>query len=69
MIHLNFTEQELFDVIMALYLAASSGNSANPESHEVETATRRKALLDKLHEAFDRNNLARQSADVSAVLS
>jgi hypothetical protein len=49
MIRLNVSEQQLFDIIMAVY---AMGNSEDGQQ-EPEAARRREALLDKLHRAFD----------------
>lgn len=49
MIRLNVSEQQLFDMIMAVY---AMGNSEEGQQ-EPETVRRREALLDKLHRAFD----------------
>jgi hypothetical protein len=49
MIRLNVSEQQLFDIIMAVY---SIGNGEDGQQ-EPETVRRREALLDKLHRAFD----------------
>lgn len=68
MIQLTLSEQELFDVIMAVYLAANSAPGPDAGAHELETAARRKALLDKLHEAFDRGTAARQACEATALI-
>ena len=47
MIRLNVSEQQLFDMIMAVY---SLGNGEDGH-HDPETARRREALLEKLHQA------------------
>jgi DNA-binding GntR family transcriptional regulator len=49
MIRLSVSEQELFDLIMALYLDAA----AELARRSPEAAERREALLEKLHNAFD----------------
>jgi hypothetical protein len=49
MVCLNLTEQELFDLIMTLHTAESA---SSPEE-TAEEAKRRKALLEKLHAAFE----------------
>jgi len=49
MIRLSVSEQELFDLIMALYLDAAAERAGKSP----ETAERREALLEKLHSAFD----------------
>ena len=49
MIRLNVSEQQLFDIIMAVY-AMGNGDDGQQEP---ETVRRREALLDKLHRAFD----------------
>jgi hypothetical protein len=53
MIQLNLTGQELFDAIMSVYLASNSPQEGAAEPEEADTAARRKALLDKLHDAFE----------------
>lgn len=52
MIRLNVSEQQLFDIIMAIY-SMGNGEDADPE-----TVRRREALLEKLHRAFDSKILA-----------
>lgn len=54
MIRLNVSEQQLFDIIMAVY---SLGNGEDGHQ-DPETARRRDALLDKLHRAFDTKIIA-----------
>lgn len=54
MIRLSVSEQQLFDIIMAVY---SMGNSEDGQQ-EPETVRRREALLDKLHRAFDSKIIA-----------
>ncbi|PWT98549.1 MAG: hypothetical protein C5B51_29065 [Terriglobia bacterium] len=49
MIRLSINEQELFDLIMALYLDAAAERARKSP----EIAERREALLEKLHNAFD----------------
>jgi hypothetical protein len=49
MIRLSVSEQELFDLIMALYLDAAAEHARKSP----EAAERREALLEKLHNAFD----------------
>jgi hypothetical protein len=51
MISLQVTEQELFDLIMAVY---ASGNTLRGTGDEANAIQWRQALLDKLHGAFDR---------------
>ena len=60
-IQIGFTEQELFDTIMAVYSASSSETGANAQPHEIATAVRRKSILDKLHDAFERNTAAEKA--------
>jgi len=55
MIRLNVNEQQLFDLIMAVYAQASADSG-----QDGETAQRREALLDKLHRAFDTKIMAPQ---------
>ena len=57
MIRLNVNEQQLFDLIMAVYAAASAEGS----QQDAETAKRRDVLLDKLHRAFDNKIMATQA--------
>ena len=54
MIRLNVSEQQLFDIIMAVY---SMGNGEDGQQ-DAETTRRREALLDKLHRAFDSKIIA-----------
>lgn len=54
MIRLNVSEQQLFDIIMAVY---SMGNGEDGQQ-DPETVRRREALLDKLHRAFDTKIIA-----------
>ncbi|HJT87257.1 MAG TPA: hypothetical protein VJ732_05360 [Bryobacteraceae bacterium] len=68
MIQLTLSEQELFDIIMSVYLAANAAPGSDAGEHELDTAARRKALLDKLHEAFDRGTAARQSCEAAALI-
>ena len=56
MIRLNVSEQQLFDMIMAVYAA---GNAEDAEKDET-TTRRREALLDKLHRAFDAKIISHQ---------
>jgi len=55
MIRLNVNDQQLFDMIMAVYAAGADGSPA-----DTETAQRREALLDKLHRAFDNKIMTTQ---------
>ena len=50
MISLRISEQELFDLIMAVYAAANTFKHTERESDACE---RRQRLLEKLHAAFD----------------
>lgn len=52
MIRLSLNEQQLFDLIMALY---AMGTDAQQDP---ETARRREILLEKLHRAFDNKTMA-----------
>lgn len=54
MIRLSVSEQQLFDLIMAVY---SLGNGEDGHQ-DPETVRRREALLDKLHRAFDAKIIA-----------
>lgn len=56
MIRLNLNEQQLFDMIMAVYAA---GADSSPT--DVQAAQRREALLEKLHRAFDNKILTAQT--------
>ncbi len=49
MIQLSLSEQQLFDLIMAVYSAPRAACAEETE----EVAARREALLEKLHSAFD----------------
>lgn len=60
MIRLNVNEQQLFDIIMAVYAVGADGSQADAES-----AQRREALLDKLHRAFD-NKIMTTQADAAS---
>ncbi len=53
MIRLNVSEQQLFDIIMAVYATGTSEEAQSPEA-----AQRREALLEKLHRAFDAKIIA-----------
>ena len=64
MIRLNVSEQQLFDIIMAVY---AMGNSEEGQQ-EPETARRREALLDKLHRAFDSKIITPKARQVGAPL-
>jgi hypothetical protein len=59
MIRLNVREQELFDLIMALYLDAAVEHS----QRHPDVAGRREALLEKLHDAFDNKILLAELED------
>jgi hypothetical protein len=48
MIRINVSEQQLFDIIMAVYATGTEGAQLDEESTQ-----RREALLNKLHRAFD----------------
>jgi hypothetical protein len=56
MIRLTLTEQQLFDVILAVYAtkAGDPGEKATTNAQS-EAQRRREDLLTKLHDAFDRN--------------
>jgi hypothetical protein len=62
MIRLNVSEQQLFDMIMAVY---SLGNGEDGH-HDPETARRREALLEKLHRAFDSKIIAPRAEQAGA---
>ena len=62
MIRLNVSEQQLFDMIMAVYSQGSS-EEVQPDS---ESARRREALLDKLHRAFDSKIIAPRAEHAGA---
>ena len=55
MIRINVNEQQLFDMIMAVYAAG-----ADPSQSDAQSTKRREALLDKLHRAFDNKILTAQ---------
>lgn len=59
MIRLNVSEQELFDLIMALYLDAAVEHSRQ----HADVAERRETLLEKLHDAFDNKILLAELED------
>jgi hypothetical protein len=59
MIRLNVSEQELFDLIMALYLDAAVEHSRR----HPDVAERREALIEKLHDAFDNKILLAELED------
>ena len=52
MIRLSINEQQLFDLIMAVYAAGADDQQQDPES-----ARRREILLDKLHRAFENKTM------------
>lgn len=64
MIRLNVNEQQLFDLIMAVYAAAS----AEGAQQDQETAKRRDVLLEKLHRAFD-NKIMSQAERPNAAIA
>lgn len=66
MIQLNLTEQELFDTIMSVYLASNCPDETKAQAHESNTAERRKALLEKLHEAFESAQEATRQSEAVA---
>ena len=53
MIRLSLNEQQLFDLIMAVYATGPDG-----QQQDSETARRREILLEKLHRAFDSKTMA-----------
>jgi hypothetical protein len=63
MIRLELTEQELFDLIMTLY----ADGAAEYAQQSPETAQRREALLERLHDAFDDKVLLAQLEDRQAI--
>ena len=62
MIRLSVSEQQLFDLIMAVY---SIGNGEDGQQ-DPETVRRREALLDKLHRAFDAKIIAPRAEKAGA---
>ena len=62
MIRLNVSEQQLFDIIMAVY---SMGNGEDGQQ-DPETVRQREALLDKLHRAFDTKIVAPRAEQAGA---
>ena len=54
-ISLKVNEQELFELIMVVY---ASGNTFIDGQRDKEVATRRRALLDKLHVAYESRSCA-----------
>lgn len=62
MIRLSVSEQQLFDLIMAVY---SLGNGEDGQQ-DPETVRRREALLDKLHRAFDSKIIAPRAEKAGA---
>ena len=54
MIRIGFSEQQLFDMIMAVYAAGS----AEGADQDPEAVKRRGALLNKLHRHFDNKVMA-----------
>ena len=61
MIRINVNEQQLFDMIMAVYAAGAEETDQDPQ-----TAKRREALLNKLHRAFDNKIMTPDHAPVRA---
>jgi len=59
MIRINVSEQELFDLIMALYLDAAAEHA----QRHPDVAERREALIEKLHDAFDNKVLLAELED------
>lgn len=53
MIRLSINEQQLFDLIMAVYATGADG-----QQQDAEAARRREILLEKLHRAFDNKTMA-----------
>jgi hypothetical protein len=62
MIRLSVSEQQLFDLIMAVY---SLGNGEDGQQ-DPETVRRREALLEKLHRAFDTKIIAPRTEKAGA---
>jgi len=62
MIRLNVSEQQLFDMIMAVY---ALGNGEDGQQ-DPETARRREVLLEKLHKAFDSKIIAPRAEQAGA---
>jgi len=61
MIRLSVSEQQLFDIIMAVYSMGHGEDSQDPE-----TVRRRETLLDKLHRAFDSKIIAPRAQQAGA---
>lgn len=55
MIRISINEQQLFELIMAVYAARADGQHPDPEA-----ARRREILLEKLHRAFESKTAARR---------
>lgn len=53
MIRLSVNEQQLFDLIMAVYAAGADGPQQDPDA-----ARRREVLLEKLHRAFENKTMS-----------
>ena len=62
MIRIGFSEQQLFDMIMAVYAA---GNAEGADQ-DPDTVKRREALLNKLHRHFDNKVMASEIDQVEA---
>jgi hypothetical protein len=63
MIQVNLNDQELFDIIMALYAFEKTSAVSPADESEVvefqELARRRHDLFDKLHDLFEQNTMLR----------
>jgi hypothetical protein len=61
MMQVNLSDQELFDIIMALYAFEKTSAVPPIDASEVlkfqEVARQRQGLLDKLHDVFDQNTM------------
>lgn len=68
MIQVNVNEQELFELIMAMYaLEKTSAAPSVAESEDpkfLEVVQLRRSLLDKLHGLFDQNTMAAHDQQV-----
>jgi hypothetical protein len=70
MTKVNLSDQELFEIIMALHAFAKAGEPPSIEETETpefqKVARGRRALLDKLHDAFDKNAMLPRRKSIKA---
>ncbi|MBZ5578945.1 MAG: hypothetical protein LAP40_20485 [Acidobacteriia bacterium] len=59
MIRINVNEQQLFDMIMAVYATGADG-----ADQDAQSTKRREALLNKLHRAFDNKIMTSDHAPI-----